>query len=145
VRIDPKGTDPLSKALSPITAEISGLSKPAAVAPAGVKGLTAVASTGKVLDGVKTTLYTYSMNAAQLKAQTAALPPQLRDMMKQSGVTSVVTRYYVDSSYLPHQVVFIVTVKKKKTVETIRYSHWGEPVAIAAPPASDVVDSSEIG
>jgi hypothetical protein len=134
IKLDAKGTDPLSKAVAPMMALLRQQTN-VSLPPASFQGAKAVGRAGPVLAGEPTIAFTIKLTAKQL---AASLSPELRKLAGSSagGATSVST-YYVDSQWLPRKVVIVNTAKgKKATTTTITYAKWGEPVTVAAPPAS---------
>lgn len=145
IKIDPKGTDPLSKAFGPLVKSISQVSSPDALATP-YRGVTAVATKGPKMEGVPTTIYTVTMNAKKIRAALATLPPALRSLVaaQAASITSIMTKYYVDSSWLIHKTVSVSVVKGKRVSQTMVFSRWGKPVSIVAPPASDVAAAGSL-
>jgi hypothetical protein len=136
LRIDAKGTDPMSKTFAPLLDTMRTQSDPATPLTS-LRGVPAVSGgSGGVVDGVPTRRYTIKLNSRQL---LASLPATTRSTLGSAlaGATSSTT-YYVDAGTLPHKVVTVTTLKGRTSTNITTYSHWGQPVSIAAPPASQV-------
>lgn len=144
--------DPTAKALAGSLGDAASGSDPGkALALLGKAGT--LTSTEKVqLDGQAVTHYVvdvdYSKAADQLPA---GVPAQLRDSLKTKGVHAPMD-LWIDGNQLPVQVTTDVGPLLKaagapstgSTKSTVKYSDWGTPVTVQAPPADQVADFAEI-
>lgn len=131
IKIDPTGTDPMSKQMGPMLSQIQSSMANPVEALATLKG---VKATVKSSDATSTT-YTVTLTKAQLA-----------EMAKKQGAPGVSAD---DLGSLPAQISYEYTIgadklPQKMTMDLsgqtmeMSFSKWGEPVSIAAPPASEV-------
>lgn len=100
---------------------------------------TITGATHETLDGVATTHYAITVDAAKL----AKSDPAERQALNHLGMTSLPFAIWVNSDNLPVRVVTVVPVSAPTTIgrqfsTTVDYTHWGAPVAITAPPTNEV-------
>lgn len=101
------------------------------------------------LDGVQTTHYKGTYN---VKDGLANLSGKEREAVQKSmlaGTGKMRFELWVDDQQIPHKLVLRGTGKARdvgtgKMVTTMRFSDFGEPVNIAAPPAGQVTDFKEL-
>lgn len=133
LKIDPRGTDKLSKQLGPLVTSLQSSS--ASSDPAtGLSSLTDAKAKVTAASATSTT-YTVDLSAAQL-AELAKKQPSLA----KAGGQAVTFDYTIDSQGLPQKMA--LTIAGKSIVTT--YSGWGAPVTITAPAASDVTLTSDL-
>lgn len=90
------------------------------------------------IDGRATTRYSIDLDVDRLTAYEPAegLKASLRELRKQ-GITRIPYRLWLDEEKLPVKVVIEIAGQSS----IVRYGKWGEPIAITAPPADQVVDA----
>jgi hypothetical protein len=142
IRISPGGSDPLSKALGPVLAQLgTGLDLDKQLA--GVKDSKITGATPSGLAGVPVTRYTLESSEQALLAQLDkfAPTPALRDTLRaQFKGAHGESELWIGADNLPLRVDSrVVGGKAPQTTTTVTYSDWGKPVSIAAPPARDTV------
>jgi hypothetical protein len=143
LRIAPGGSDPLSKALSPILTQLSTSLDPKNQL-AAAEGAKITSATRTELGGVPATRYTLVSTEKALRAQLDKLAgtPELRKTLaaqvKGAHGESVL---WLDADDLPLRVDSkVVGGSAPATTTSVTYSDWGKPVSISAPPRSDTVD-----
>ena len=130
IKIDPNGTDALSKQMAPLLTQMATAGQNPTQALAALQGAKATIAS---VDGSNTT-YAVTLDKAQIA-----------QVMKASGIespgdTSAVTpdslaySITLDGDSLPVKVVTTTA----GVAATITFTKWGEPVDISAPPASEV-------
>jgi hypothetical protein len=143
LHIAPGGSDPLSKALSPILTQLS-TSLDIKSQLAAAKGSKITSAKRTQLGGVPATHYTLVSTEAALLAQldkfapTPALRKTLRSQFKGAHAES---ELWLGEGDLPLRVDSrVVGASVPASTTSVTYSDWGKPVTISAPPRSDVVD-----
>lgn len=141
IKISAGADDQLSKALAPTLESISSNASVESMI-AGYKGVPVTKGGTSTLDGVSVTQYDYALDAAAL---TAGIPAELRAQAgaQFDGATGT-TSMWVDDEGLVRKVVATVDLKSGKTTTTLRYTDWGAPVTIEAPPAGQTLDAASI-
>jgi hypothetical protein len=146
-RIAPGGKDPLSRTMGPLINLMSS-SLDVNSQLTSVRDAKIVSAEPTHLDGVPVVKYLVTTSERDLVAQLTRfrLPPeaikQLSARFKGAHGESVM---YVDASDLVLRAENSVIGGAVAQTTTVTYSHWGEPVSITPPPASDVIDSSALG
>jgi hypothetical protein len=131
IKIDPKGTDPMSKQMGPMLSQIETSMANPVEALAALKD---VKATVKSSDSSSTT-YTVTLTKAQLT-----------EMAKKQGAPGVSSG---DLGSLPAEITYDYTIGAYKLPQKMSmtlggqamdmvFSKWGESVSISAPPASEV-------
>jgi hypothetical protein len=143
IRIVPGGSDPLSKALGPMLAQLgTGLDLDTQLA--GVKDAKITAATRATLGGAPITKYTLVSGEKSLLAQLdkLAATPELRDTLRtQFKGAHAESVMWIGDDNLPRRVDSrVVGGKIPGTSTTVTYSDWGKPVSISAPPRTDTVN-----
>lgn len=130
IKVDPEGTDPLSKQMAPLLEQMDSLTANPASQFAALKGVKAKVTAA---DAGSTT-YDVRLTKAQLEAQKNNSFPGLGDKAGSSFPDGIEYTITLDKDSLP--------VSTKTTVEgqvvTVTMSKWGEAVDISAPPAGEV-------
>ncbi len=143
LRISPRGTDPLSKALAPLLTQL-GTSLDVGSQVANAKGSTITGTTRTDLDGKAVTKYSVvqSPEAFQAQLDKFATTPEMRaQLRKQFKGASTETQLWVGDDDLPARYeTRVVGGSAPETTTTVSYSDWGKPVTISAPRPADVVD-----
>lgn len=141
IKIAAGADDELSKALAPTLKSISSNASVESMI-AGYKGVPVTKGGTSTLDGVSVTQYDYALDAAAL---TAGIPAELRAQAgtQFDGATGT-TSMWVDDEGLVRKVVATVKLKSGTTTTTLRYTDWGAPVTIEAPPAAQTLDAASI-
>jgi len=143
IRIAPGGSDPLSKALGPMLAQLgTGLNLDTQLADSKGAKITAAART--TLAGTPVTKYTLVSSEAALLAQLDKLvtAPEVRDALRAQfkGAHSE-SVMWIGKDNLPRRVDSrVIGAKAPATTSTVTYSDWGSPVSISAPSRSDTVN-----
>lgn len=132
IKIDPKGTDPMSKQMAPMLSQIeTSMANPVEA----IAALKDVKATVKSSDSSSTT-YTVTLTKAQLqemsKAQGGA--PGVAGDSLDALPASVAYDYTIGTDKLPQKMTMAVGGQTM----TMTFSKWGEPTSIVAPPASEV-------
>jgi hypothetical protein len=138
LKFDGTGSNPAVKSMTPLLAKMKQLGNPMS----GLVALTKVpvtVSAHQTVDGVDTTRYSFTHDT-QLTASD--LPSGAATSAAGAGMLGAmrsVSTYYLNAVGLPIEAVTVVTLANQRTTTTTEhYSHWGEPVTIAAPPASEI-------
>jgi hypothetical protein len=146
-KISGQGKDPLSRALGPALSTLStslDVSKQLAKEP----DAKVTSSSNAQLDGIPVTKYTVTMSGSDLVAQLSGLTmtdAQRKQLQAQFAGARGESVLYVDGADLLRRAESKVTGGKvPATASVVSYSHWGEPVDISAPPASDTVDAATL-
>ena len=142
IRIAPGGSDPLSKVLGPMLAQL-GTGADLDVQLAGVKDAKITSATRTAVGGVPATKYTLVSSEKALLAQLEKFAPAaevreaLRAQFEGAHAESVM---WIGDGDLPLRVDSrVVGGKAPGTTSTVTYSDWGKPVSISAPPRGDTV------
>lgn len=140
-KISADGTDPLSKTLGPMIENMSAnfdVSKQMEqIKAAG----TITKSAKETLDGQETTHYWITVDMA--KAAKSLTDPDMRKLAEQAassaGMKSLNEEFWVNSDNLPVQVVVATPISAGQSANvTVKYTDWGSPVDVQAPPADQV-------
>jgi hypothetical protein len=143
IRISPDGSDPLSKALGPMFAQLStGLDLDTQFA--GAQDAKITAATPTTLAGVPATKYRLVSSETGFLAQIEkvvtdpAVRNTLRAQFKGAHSESVM---WISKDDLPLRVESrVVGGKAPGTTATVTYSDWGKPVSITAPRRGDTAN-----
>ncbi|CCH77346.1 conserved exported hypothetical protein [Nostocoides japonicum T1-X7] len=130
IKIDPNGTDALSKRMAPMLNRMDSLSKDPASQFAGLKGVKATVTQA---DGSSTT-YRVTLTKEQLQAQKDREFPGLGGANANTLPDGVEYTITLDKDGLPRTMDTTVSGQHV----TVTMSKWGEPVDISAPPAGEV-------
>jgi len=138
VKISPDGTDPLSKSLGPMVQNLDS-NFDIAKQMEQVKAAGSIDKTAKeTLNGEQTTHYWLTID---MKKAAQNLPdPEMRKLAEQaSSVGSIKEELWVNADNLPVQLVVATPAIQGQTATvTVKYTDWGKPVTIQAPPADQV-------
>lgn len=128
IKIDPNGTDALSKQMAPMLKQIeTSMANPVEA----ISALKDVKATVKSTDSSSTT-YAVTLTKAQLEEMAKAQGTSTEDL---SSLPATVTYdYTIGSDKLPQKMTMEVSGQKID----MTFSKWGEPVTIEAPAASEV-------
>jgi len=89
----------------------------------------------ETLDGVRSTRYAIDVDLAKLiEAEPDAVVKGSLQALGKQGVTRISYQLWLDGQNLPAKV----TTSFAGKVNSIRYSRWGEPVEVSAPPADQL-------
>jgi hypothetical protein len=137
-KIDPKADDPMSKMMAPMLNQTRELTNPSSIFLA-VPGLTSTV-TG-VKDGAVT--YTTKLTGEQVWAMVeggsgGGVKPTATPNAEQLAGMSAELVQTLDAKDRPQSIVVTTTTAGKSRKQTFDYTDWGAPVAIKAPPASEV-------
>ena len=141
IKVSAGATDRLSQALAPTLRSISSNASVEAML-AGYDGVPVTRGGTSTLDDVTVTEYTYALDAAAL---TKGIPEDLRAQAgaELDGATGTTTMW-VDAEGLVRKVLATVDLRSGTTRTTLRYTDWGAPVTIEAPPAAQTVDAASV-
>jgi len=148
VKISRTGKDPLSKANSQAMTTLSrSLDVSSQLAKA--RDAKIESSSPAELDGVRMTRYIVTLSERDFLDQLTSVtltPAQRRQIAAQfKGARGRSVLYVDDGDLLRRVESTMVGGKAPVSAGVVTYSHWGEPVEISAPPASDTVDASVLG
>ncbi|TCO65709.1 hypothetical protein [Actinocrispum wychmicini] len=141
VKISADGTDPLSKTLGPMIENMSSnfdVSKQMEQ----IKAAGQITKSAKeTLDGQETTHYWITVDMA--KAAQSLPDPEMRKLAEQAagtaGMKTINEEFWVNADNLPVQVVVATPIAQGQSANvTVKYTDWGQPVDVQAPPASQV-------
>lgn len=133
IKVDPKGTDPFSKAMASV-GDISKSSDPRTLVETmeGVKGKHV--GTEQVA-GDSTEHYLFQI---PVSSYAKVLGPEALKAMQGMVKGPIATNYWVGEDNLPRKMATTMVVGGKKQLTELTYSDWGKPVNIVAPPAAQV-------
>lgn len=133
IRLDPKGTDPFSKAMS----SMGDLSKnyDPRTAISMMAGVTGRDLGMAQVDGISTRHYSFDIH---LSSYGKLLNPQTLKAVKGMIRGPIVVSYWIGEDNLPRKVISMMQLQGKKVSTEVTYSDWGKPVTIVAPPASQL-------
>ncbi|MCP3800539.1 hypothetical protein NLX83_14830 [Allokutzneria sp. A3M-2-11 16] len=147
LKIDPKGTDVMSKLMGSLVQQMRDSADPQiAIRKFGDAG-TLAASTPGTLDGAPATKHKIDVDLKKL-AERAADPLQKLgfDMLIKAGITTMSYDFWIDAQDLPKQIDFSQRMPGDDSANAIsvKYTNWGEPVDIKAPAESEIAPPIEI-
>lgn len=148
IKIDPAGKDPVSRSVAPLLSSMTGnldvTSQLTRMPDAKLSSATAATDGATAVTRyVVTTTERDLVAAAEAFGLPAAIKQQTLAALKGAHGTSTID---VDASDLPVRAESVVRGSARSDTDTtVTYSGWGEPVTIAAPRASDVVDPAALG
>jgi hypothetical protein len=103
---------------------------------------TITAATTETLDGRRTTHYSIDVDTTRLadSEQDPILKASLLEL-REMGTNTLPYHLWLDDSNLPAQITMDTGDPAGKV--TLRYTHWGDPVTVTAPPPNQVTDAPE--
>jgi hypothetical protein len=144
VKLDPNGSDALSKSLGGALAETKKNSDPSQLLKQ-IEGAGDITATKKEdLNGKATTHYSVTVD---MKKYADKVDPALKstlDKAIEAGVTTYPMELWVDQENLPVRVTVATPFtnpanqKPDQIKMTMDYTDWGKPVTVTAPPADQV-------
>jgi hypothetical protein len=143
-KLDPNGSDPLSKSLSGALKETKKNSDPSQMLKQIEGAGDITAKKQEDLNGKPTTHYSVTVD---LKRYAEKLDPDFKSVMEkaiEAGITTYPLEVWVDQENLPVRVTVETpftnptTQKPDKVKMTMEYSDWGKAVTVTAPPADQV-------
>lgn len=144
--------DPTAKAVAGSLGDAASGSDPDKALDLLTKAGTLTSSEQVQLDGKAVTHYVVDVDYSKAVDQLpAGLPGQARDALR-TKVAHAPTELWVDADQLPVQVTTDIGPLLKaagvpatgSTKSTVKYSEWGTPVTVQAPPADQVADFVEM-
>lgn len=144
VKLDPNGSDPLSKSLSGALKETKKNSDPAQLLKQLQDAGEITATTQETLNGKQTTHYSVTVD---VKKYAGKVDPDLKDSLDKAaaaGVSSFPVEVWVDQENLPVRATVSTpftnptTQQADKVKLTMDYTDWGKAVTVTAPPADQV-------
>ncbi|WP_033293836.1 hypothetical protein [Amycolatopsis jejuensis] len=157
LKISPDATDPLSQTFSKSMSSASSQSDPTQILDQVAKAGRIISSDQTELNGQKVNHYKVeldvnkSVEAFASKDLPAEVKSQMTKMLEGKDI-KIPAEFWLDKDQLPLQV----TMDQSQMMQalgagaagagkiTIKYSDWGAPVDVTAPPADQVGDFSEI-
>jgi hypothetical protein len=140
-KISSDGTDPLSKTLGPMLDQLGNNFDIAKQMDQIKNAGTIDKSVKETLNGEETTHYYMTVDVVKAM-ENVPMDPQLKqkaiDVAKQSGNTTSKTEMWVNRDNLPVQVVSSSSMAGQTVKVTTKYTDWGKPVTIAAPPENQI-------
>ncbi|HWD04047.1 MAG TPA: hypothetical protein VG674_16520 [Amycolatopsis sp.] len=160
VKISPDADDPISKALSGSMTQASEQSDPTKILDQVAEAGRIVSSDQTELNGQQANHYKVEIDMAKaMNKMLASMPAdtqaQVKQMMQGKNI-QVPAEIWLDKDQLPIQITMDESEMMKQLGQgaaaggaglgkiTIKYSDWGTPVSVTAPPADQVADMSEI-
>jgi hypothetical protein len=141
IAVHPGGTDGATQQIGPLVDAVRQSIDPTRILTPYGDALTLVQASPDQLDSTPTMRYLVRLNVArgQLVTPEAGVKELLGEVLA-SGVGSMDSQLWLDArNRLVQMAVTAPVPSAGTTVSTrVRYSHWGEPVTIAAPPANQL-------
>ncbi|SDN44972.1 hypothetical protein [Allokutzneria albata] len=147
MKIDPKGTDVMSKLLGPLAQQMRDSADPKVTFQKFGDGGTLGGSTPTTLDGAPATQHKIDVDLNRLIAKTADPLQKLSlELLVKNGVTSMTYDFWTDAQNLPLQFQFSQKMPNAPAATTVtaKYTAWGEPVDIKAPADSEIAPPVEL-
>lgn len=104
-------------------------------------GGTITGSSSDTVDGTPATKYTITLDPAKLAANGTPQQQAAIQTVIEQGVSSIDMTMWVTSDNLPLRISYSVPLQGQNTSFDMRYSDWGQPVDISAPPADQVTET----
>ncbi|GAB3369560.1 LolA-like protein [Amycolatopsis echigonensis] len=159
LKISPDATDPMSQSFSKAMAQSTQQSDPTQI-------LDQVSKTGQItgadqveLNGEKVNHYKVELDVSKsietyAKGQPAEVQEQMKKMLAGKNI-KIPAEIWIDKDQLPLQVTMDQSEMMKSLGAstgsgatggkiTVKYTDWGKPVDVAAPPADQVTDFGEV-
>jgi hypothetical protein len=139
IRTDGKGEkNPLATTLSPLMDQLKQGFDPKTNFGILQATTTVKAAGTEVIDGVKTTKYTSTIDLAKAAGiAKGPLADQYRTLVS-SGVKSMDYSIWVDGDNLPRKFSTVVPTTKGSVTATGTYRDWGKPITVKAPPRRQI-------
>jgi hypothetical protein len=144
VKLDPNGSDPLSKSLSAALKETKKNSDPAQMIKQ-LEGAGEITATKQEnLEGKQTTHYSVTVDIRKYASKADPDLKSLLDKAVEAGVTTYPVEVWVDQESLPVRVTLATPFTNPQTQQQesvnmrLDYTDWGKPVTVTAPPADQV-------
>ncbi|WP_255638167.1 hypothetical protein [Amycolatopsis sp. DSM 110486] len=158
IKITPGASDPLSQAMSGTLGSTSQASDPTELLDRIAEAGQILSSDQTTLDGEKVNHYKMDLDLDKALDQfTVSMPAAARakvDQQLKGKHVMLPAELWVDKNQLPREITFDETALMQAAGAgagttgigkvTLKYSDWGAPVTITAPPADQVTDMSEI-
>jgi hypothetical protein len=144
VKLDPNGSDPVSKSLSGALKETKKNSDPAQLLKQIEGSGDITAKQQETLNGKQTTHYSVTVDVRKYASKVDPDLKSVLDKAVEAGVTTYPIEVWVDQENLPVRVTAATpftnpTTQKPDSVKlSIDYSDWGKAVTVTAPPADQV-------
>lgn len=143
--INPNGTDAMSKALAPLATSAEQNTDPTKLITQLAEAGTITSTSSDTVDGQSTTKYTINVDLQKylnsLPATSSAMKSEISTAL-QGGSGSEIVTVWINSQHLPVKFTSAISLKENgqpiNVGVTGTYTDWGQPVTIAAPPASEV-------
>ncbi|MGH3438698.1 MAG: hypothetical protein ACRDRN_19790 [Sciscionella sp.] len=140
IKIDPNGTDPLSKMLGPMLRSSQQFSDPTKLLTLAKQAGTINKISDDQIDGEAATHYSITIDTQKMLAQ---MPGSDMKKLAQAGASALPKTYpmdvWINSDKLPVRFTMAEPLPgSTKTTMRTDFTDWGRPVTIAAPPANQV-------
>lgn len=152
LKIDSEGSDPISKLMKTLFDQMAKNADPrAALEQFSEAGEITATEENVEVNGVNTTHYTITVNAAKLvEAQTDETLKQAMEQMVESGaMKDFPVELWVDEEGLPARFKLAMPTQDPTTGApatadmTVDYTDWGKEVTVEAPPADETMDAAD--
>jgi hypothetical protein len=140
IKFDPRGTDPVSKALAGIVSQEQQSTNPVQAISQLTDAGTITSKSSDTLNGASTTRYMIRVDTKKL-LNSKAITPQLKQQLSSVAGSLPPTMDYMmwlNSQNLPVKLTTSETIANQPINVTVTYSDWGQPVTITPPPADQV-------
>ncbi|MFB9904814.1 hypothetical protein [Allokutzneria oryzae] len=147
VKIDPNGTDVMSKLLGVVVRQVRQSADPKNMFKTFTDAGTLNGSSPDTLDGVATTKHKLAVDLRKMSEKaTDPLTKLSYEALLKNGVTTMDYDFWTDAQDLPKQFQFTQRMPGSDAGITMvaKYSAWGEPVDIKAPAESEIAPPVEL-
>ena len=145
VKIDPEGDDPMSKAMAGQFDNMTEQNDPSKILEQIEKAGTITNSEQVELDGQQTTHYSIELDMKKLAEQMPDSANAKAVEQMQGKIDTMPMELWLNSDQLPVQIVMDMSKIAEAAGQpnaggqmTMKYSDWGTPVNVEAPPADQV-------
>ncbi|MEC3981613.1 hypothetical protein [Amycolatopsis sp. H20-H5] len=138
-KIDPNGTDPLSKTFGAMISMSDQYSDPTKQLDQLKSAGTLTGVTEEQVNGEQTTHYAITVDVRKMAdSVTDPTAKQLVLAAAAQGIDHYPVDMWVNSAHLPVKEVIDMPAAAGRQTTTVNYSDWGGPVDIQAPPADQI-------
>lgn len=140
VSIDPTNDDPASQLFAGALGDQQAMADARAMLTENADLVEVEEGEQGTVDGVEATEYLMTVSIDDLLEIGAFPEGQLGADASELPIDEITYSFWVDDEYLPVSIGFDMEIEGVTLTMEMRFSDWGEPVTIEAPPASDVTD-----